>query len=215
MGIYCIFGKPGSGKTTSHARIVKEFHSNKPNFITGRKYTALYCTDPSIKGCIPISYSDLGTFEPPMHSAFILSEAGVGLNNRNWKKLPLTAIDFFAKHRHREVDIFLDSQTLDIDITVRMRTACDYIAKKVGPFTLLIPVSFNLDVDKDTKQFMECYERPCGIQLILSLLKRETKFFLRRSYYKYFDTYEWSREWEKCAPVVYNPLPKGVKSKMC
>lgn len=205
MGIYLMFGKAGSGKTTIQARISYEFNKGKKNFITGRKYSALYSTDPSIKGCIPIKYEDLGKFEPAWNSAFILSEAGVGLNNRSWKKLDKDAIEFFAKHRHRGCDIFADSQTLDIDISVRMRAATNYIIKKAACFTIAIPVTFNIDVDNETRQLMESYVRPVGISTLLSILTGKTKVFLRSKYYKWFDSYEWEKNWDRSAPVEYNP----------
>lgn len=214
MGIYIFFGKPGSGKTTIEARISYEHNHKKKNFITGKRYTALYSTDPTIKGCIPIRYDDLGKFEPPFRSAFILSEAGIGLNNRNWKKLDHDAIEFFAKHRHREVDVFLDSQTLDIDVSVRMRVSCNYICKKLAFWTILIPVTFNIDVDNDQKTLMECYERPVGLMVIASLLTGQSKLFLRRKYYPWFDTYEWSKEWKDQPPTIYVDVPRNKRGKM-
>lgn len=200
----CIYyGKPRSGKTTALARIVKRNQKKKSickifpfldRFLC--PYSEVYCTDSSMKNTTLISYENLGKWKPKERSCFILSEAGIGLNNRSWKNLSADAKELFAMHGHAKCDMFADSQTVDIDITLRERAERFYSVRKLGrsQFSLLIPISFDIDVNDISQKIEECYKRARGLKLFLMILFGRVKIIYRPFYYKFFDSWKWDKQ---------------------
>lgn len=201
-----IFGKPRSGKTTYSARFVQ---LNKKQLLFKRKhkwafwlhpYDVIYCTDASIQDTITITYNELGTWKPTPNSLFILEEAGVGLNNRNFKSLTSDAANFFATHGHNHCDILWSSQTVDVDKKLKDRTHVMYLAHKLGGLTVLSPISFSVDVDNETHTLDDFYFKPIGIERIINLLFRRTIIFRRKPWYKYFDSFNDYWNYKDIAP---------------
>lgn len=201
----CIyFGKPRSGKTTCLSKIAVRNHFKKKivsKFPFLRKflksYSVVYSTDPAIKFTTPISYKNLGKWCPEVGSCFLLCEAGIGLNNRAWKDLSSDAKELFAMHGHQACDIFADSQTVDIDISLRERAEMFYIIKKPSKrsrFSLMIPVNYNIDVNDQTAKVEECYKRARGLKLFFLILFGAVKIVYRPFYYKYFDSWRWDKK---------------------
>lgn len=201
--IVIYYGKPRSGKTTALARIVKRNNIKRAvsrvlpfmsRFL--RPYSNIYCTDSSMKHTTYISYENLGRWRPEDHSAFILAEAGIGLNNRNWKALSDDAKELFAMHGHANCDIYADSQTVDIDITLRERAEKFYSVRKIGrsQFSLLIPIDFDIDVNDVTQKIEECYQRARGLKMVFLILFGRIKIMYRPLYYKYFDSWKWEKQ---------------------
>lgn len=201
--IVIYYGKPRSGKTTALARIVKRNYLKRAvcrvlpfmeNFLC--PYTNIYCTDASMKGTTFISYENLGKWRPENGSAFILCEAGIGLNNRNWKALSEDAKELFAMHGHAKCDIYADSQTVDIDITLRERAEKFYSVRKIGrsQFSLLIPIKYDIDVNDISQKIEECYKRARGLKLVFLVLFGQVKLMYRPLYYKYFDSWKWEKD---------------------
>lgn len=201
--IVIYYGKPRSGKTTALARIVKRNNFKRKvckivPFLERylRPYTEIYCTDSSMKGTTFITYDNLGKWKPKERSCFILCEAGIGLNNRQWKNLSEDAKELFAMHGHAKCDMYADSQTVDIDITLRERAEKFYSVRKLGnsQFSLLIPIKFDIDVNDITQKIEECYQRARGLKLIFLILFGQVKIMYRPLYYKYFDSWKWEKE---------------------
>lgn len=201
-----IFGKPRSGKTTYSAMIVQKNHRSKLFKLRHKwafwlhPYDVIYCTDPSIQNTITIDYSDLGKWRPTPNSLFILEEAGVGLNNRNFKSLTSDAANFFATHGHNHCDILWSSQTVDVDKKLKDRTHFIYLARKVGGFTVLSPITFSVDVDNETHSLDDFYFKARGIEKIINLLFRRTIIFRRKPWYKYFDSFIDTWKYSDIAP---------------
>lgn len=201
--IYIYYGKPRSGKTTALARVVKRNNIKCSicrvfPFLTRflRPYSVIYCTDSSMKGTTLISYENLGRWKPVERSAFLLCEAGIGLNNRNWKALSDDAKELFAMHGHAKCDMYADSQTVDIDITLRERAEKFYSVRKIGhsQFSLLIPIDFDIDVNDVTQKIEECYKRARGLKMLFLILFGRIKIMYRPFYYKYFDSWKWEKD---------------------
>lgn len=201
--IYIYYGKPRSGKTTALARVVKRNNVKRSvcrflPFLTRflRPYSVIYCTDSSMKGTTLISYENLGRWRPAERSAFLLCEAGIGLNNRNWKALSDDAKELFAMHGHAKCDMYADSQTVDIDITLRERTEKFYSVRKIGhsQFSLMIPIDFDIDVNDTTRKIEECYQRARGLKMLFLILFGRIKIMYRPFYYKFFDSWKWEKQ---------------------
>lgn len=200
--IYIIFGKQRSGKTTYEAKLVQDnlkklrFRDKLPKpfkrFV--KCYERVYCTDPAIKDTINISYKNFGKWCPEDHSLVILAEAGVGVSNRAWKSLPFEFKRMVAMHSHHKCDIVCDSQTVDIDCTIRNRAWKIYVCRKIGPFSLLKYIPYKLGVNKVTEKIDEVYKDMNFIQTIFSLLFGTSKIFRRKPYYKHFNS--WADDYE-------------------
>ena len=150
MSIKIYFGVPGSGKTTLAAKIVLE------NLKRGvRTYTNV-----PIKGGLLFDASAIGSFDIS-DGEMILDEAGIQFNNRKFKTLPQSTIEWFKLSRHygiRNIHIFSQSYD-DMDITLRRLADEIYTIKRT-----LIPLVFcrrrikvKVGIDKDTHQIMDQY----------------------------------------------------------
>ena len=98
MSINIYFGVPGSGKTTLAAKIVLE------NLKKGIK---TYSNVP-IKGALLYSASDIGSIDIS-DGEMLVDEAGIQFNNRKFKTLPQSTIEWFKLSRHygiRNIHIF-------------------------------------------------------------------------------------------------------------
>lgn len=206
-----IFGKPRSGKTTYAAMMVQK---NKKQLSLVRKfpfmrlfvhpYDYVYCTDETIQDTITVDYTNLGKWRPPRNSLLILEEAGIGLNNRNWKALSNDAAYLFALHGHIGCDILWSSQTVDVDKKLLSRTHRLFLCSRLSMFTVLQPISFSVDVDNETHQLVDAYSKPQGLGAILSVLFGRGKIFLRKPWYKYFDSFVDNHEYTMETPTIYS-----------
>ena len=107
-----IFGKKGSGKTTTLTKIaLKELKRNRKVYSTVEiPSTYLFNTD------------DIGTmtFEP--NSTVLIDEVGMIWDNRDFKNFKPAVRDFFKYQRQYKLKIYLFSQTFDIDLKLRNLT---------------------------------------------------------------------------------------------
>ena len=150
MSIKIYFGVPGSGKTTLAAKIVLENLKRGVN---------TYSNVP-IKGALLFDSSDIGSIDIS-DGEMILDEAGITFNNRKFKTLPQSTIEWFKLSRHygiRNIHIFSQSYD-DMDITLRRLADEIYVIKRS-----LIPLLFSkrrikvkVGIDKDTHQIMDQY----------------------------------------------------------
>lgn len=108
-----IFGKKGSGKSTTLTRIAiqarrdgKEVYANIP-----------------LPGAHMISEQDVGFYNIPPESVLIIDEAGMIWDNRHFKNFKPEVRDWFKLQRHHRVRVYLASQTFDID--KKIRDLCD------------------------------------------------------------------------------------------
>lgn len=208
------FGKPRSGKTTALARYLCKCLKTMKRAqlpVIGilwrwSKYnkSVIYSTE-LMPGTVMIRPYDIGTFEPPERSLFIIHEAGCDFNNRNYKTIPQHCTDFFAQHGHYKVDIIYDSQTVDIDKKLRNRTQYFWIVKKVGLVgqkSKMHRIKYWIGVNNDSKTLDECYAEPKGIfERLFYLITRQTVTFKRKPYYVYFDSYSHNLKFNSLDPA--------------
>ena len=189
--IKLFFGSPGCGKSTLACRLM--FYSDSPYVFSN------FDTDLSFE----ISSKFIGQYAFPDYSELYIDEAGIDYNNRNYKNLPLNAIEYFKLHRHFKNDIFLFSQSWeDTDITLRRLTDELWYMKKKGPFTVCRKLRKAVRVNKETEQIIDGYRFAGLLWNILPPPLYEKTFFIfyRKPYFKHFDSYS--------KPAKFIPLPK-------
>lgn len=202
-----IFGKPRAGKTTYAAMLVQK---NKKKLELVKKipilkiivhpYDVIYCTDETIQDTIHVTYDNLGKWRPQRNSLLILEEAGIGLNNRNWKSLSQDATYLFALHGHIGCDILWSSQTVDVDKKLLGRTHRLWLASRLFGWTMMQPIKYSVDVDNETYQLVDAYSKPQGLSALISVITGGTKIFWRKPWYKYFDSFVDTKEYTKAEP---------------
>lgn len=143
--ITCLVGATGSGKTSVAQYItLQNYNNNIPVWSNVPLYGAKIL---DFKDLLKYEFTN----ENMKEGVFIIDEAGICLNNRDWEKLEKDVIKFFKLHRHFRISVYIFSQGEDIDITFRRLAHKWYKLKKLPfGFTALIPVINNLTI-KDGK----------------------------------------------------------------
>ena len=100
-----IFGKKGSGKSTTLTRIAYE---------ASKAGKQIYANIP-LPNAHVISEADIGFYNIPPDSVLIIDEAGMVWDNRHFKNFKPDVRDWFKLQRHHRVRVYLASQTFDID----------------------------------------------------------------------------------------------------
>lgn len=183
------FGSPGAGKTSLAARIVYKETMRKK-----RKYDRVY-TNFQCLGSYVINSEDFSSFAPAPHSLVIIDEAGIDFNNRRYKDLKQSIIEFLKLHRHYEVDIvFLSQSWEDCDVTIRRLANNLIYIRKIGPFTLCRYVRKYVFIEKEKHQITDGYSFLGFFDFLMFVLfpylNRSPFFvFLRSPYYFMFDSY--------------------------
>lgn len=150
MPVTIFFGVPGSGKTTLAAKLVyQNLKKGIPTF-----------SNVDIFGAIQYSTTDLGNYNIN-NADLIIDEAGIDFNNRKYKTLPQSTIEWFKYYRHHGIrNIYIFSQSYeDMDITLRRLADRLYILRRS-----LIPYCFatrrinvKIGIDEDTHQIIDKY----------------------------------------------------------
>lgn len=186
------YGKPRSGKGTFGAFIVARNERNKRlNKLFKLKlpvYTKIYSCE-YMRGCVKINPYDIGTFEPPAGSLFLLQEAGVDFNNRNHAKIPHHCTEFFAKHGHYEVDIIWDSQDVDVDKKLRNRTQILYEVHKIAHWSYRKIIRSKIGVDENSHDIVNAYYLSKGFWGLIDWIFLQNRVIYRPFYYDYFDSF--------------------------
>ena len=173
------FGSPGSGKTTLANRLLFLHQMHK-------RYSYYYANfETALAKYVPLG--GLGHWTLPPGSLLIIDEAGIEYNNRKFKTMDQTLIQWLKLHRHYEVDVVILSQSWeDVDITLRRLTDHLYHIRKLGPFTLVRRVYKGVGIDKQTHQIMDFYRFGFFLGFLVGL--DNFSIFWRPTYYRYFDT---------------------------
>ena len=207
------FGQPGAGKTTQICKNIKTLKRK-------RRYDEFYCNvETKFDDVHFISSSmlkDLGEWTPRENSYFAIDEAGIEYNNRKFKTLSQSTIEWFKLHRHYKVDVDVFSQSWeDMDVTIRRLAGQLWYMRGFGRkygFTILRRVYKTCMVDENTHQIIDGFRMEKGIWVLLQPLRLlglgfflpqlyGWKLTIRLPYYKYFDTYS------KPQTPVYPPYP--------
>lgn len=210
------FANVGSGKSTKLAQIaskeLKKIRKGKSKY----KYVVSNC---HIKGVYYVPDIHIIAEKAFENCLILIDEGSIEFNSRNYKSMKPQEVQYFKLHRHYggydpidkinySNDIVIVSQSYeDIDITIRRLYGQMYILKKLGPFTAEREIKKYITIDEN-EQIIEGYR-----------FVRLPRFWLRKPYYKYFDSY-WRPE---NVPVVkvdeeleqLEPYkPKSLKEKI-
>lgn len=176
-----VFAPPGAGKTTTVVyltRLANMLRKKNPNL-------NIYCTE-ELKD-IPYYYidkDDIGKYE--MNNGILLiDEASILFNNR--KFMSQNQIEFFKKHRHRKLEIWIFSQdNNDVEITLRRLCNNFYYLKKsllypINKTIVMKKIKKGLEIDKNTRQVIDGYD----------FVKFSTYRIWARPNWRYFDSFEY------------------------
>lgn len=205
------YGKPGSGKSSYLASIVRsnEFKkkiNSKIRFNLFDTYDKIYSTE-YVRGTYQIRPYEIGLFKPSPNSLFLLHEAGVHFNNRNHKNTPQHCLNFFAIHRHLFCDIVYDSQTANVDVQLRSKGDRVYFVKKVALWSIATCIRYDFDVNNETHDIVEGYSKPGLIGKILDLFVGQFKILYRPNVYDYFDSFVDNTDWLMKDDTKFKPYP--------
>lgn len=185
------FGNPGCGKTTFAVRkaykIIKRYKKTKKT-----PYNRIYANFET-KTMKFHDLDGLGEWSFPPKSLVCIDEAGIEYNSRKYKSMKQSLIRWFKLHRHFKCDVDFYSQSWeDMDVTIRRLADNLFHLRRLGPFTICRKVKKVVMVDEITHQIIDGYE---FIKLINHFnplsphFKRTFSIFIRKPYYKYFDSY--------------------------
>ena len=131
--LICLFGRKGSGKTTTEARLAMKYVKRGYHIYTDIDGFKL-------PGSTIFSLAELKVAYPAPKSCVLLDEVGLSMSNRDFKSFDKGLREFFKLQRHAECVVIVNSQGFDMDKSVRI--LCDefYFVRRIGPLTLLQPI---------------------------------------------------------------------------
>lgn len=114
-----IVGKKGSGKTTWMVELIYKY--------LRRGWTVYANID--IPGVCYFDPKNIGEYTFPSGSVVMIDEANLFWDNRKWKDVAASLIEWFRYQRQYRVKLYMFSQTFDID--KKLRSLCDdlYLVK--------------------------------------------------------------------------------------
>lgn len=194
--IKCVFGLPGTGKSTYMAKLAKEALTTKKG---KQRYDRVYCNF-TMRGCYRLDYADLGHYNFE-NCLILLDEMMNEADSRDFKKFDAFKKYFFSNHRHYGIDIIYFTQAWDdVDKKIRNNTSELCYIKRLGAWSAVVPIRQILTVDNNSHQIVTGYE-------LRSLFS--ARFFFRPLYYGWFDSFE--RKQLKpllpCHEELYAPVP--------
>ena len=187
--IRIFFGNPGCGKTTFACKMLKKelrriYRKKSP-------YRNLYANFEN-KLSNSVDLKGLGEWSFPYKSYVVIDEAGIEYNSRKFKTMSKELIAWFKLHRHYQCDVdFISQSWEDIDITVRRLADELWYIRRVGPFTMVRRIYKRIAIDENTRQIIDVYELGKILPCLLPppFHRKNLQIFLRKPYYKYFDSY--------------------------
>lgn len=172
-------------KDSKYLRTLEDVYSYNVAFLLCHQ--SIDCIDPKIWSNVPV----LGSLQLDVEQDFgrnlledgivLVDEAGIAVNNRNWKSLSPEAIRFAKLFRHYGIGSFVFfSQGLDIDITFMRLCEKIHFVSKLGKFALVRPLIRYQSIDELTGQPIDKYKYDIfGVRLVYL-----------PPLWKFFDSYE-------------------------
>lgn len=187
--LYFIFGKKGSGKTTTLTKLSCDY--NKLGY-------KVYCTDNSIAGTYTFSPSDFGLFQFDKNSVALIDEVSLLWSNRDFARFQKVVEQQFRYQRKDRLIIYLFSQTFDID--KKIRDLCDamYLAeKRFNCIVWLKKISKNPTITEADSRGESRVTENLEFEPLIFWPFGSRKFVWIPKYVKLFDTwntYGWERD---------------------
>ncbi|MBQ7130980.1 MAG: hypothetical protein IJO29_00250 [Oscillospiraceae bacterium] len=174
--ITCVFGLPGSGKSTLMAKKCCDAMRKR----LGRApYDKVYCNF-YLKGAYPIRFDDLGVYNFE-NCLILIDEAMNEADSRDFKSFDALKKYYFSNHRHYGVDICYFTQAWDdVDKKIRNNTEELYIVRKFLWWSYTRSIQRIIDINSDTHEIITGY----------GWVPFSYKFYFRPRYYKYFNSFE-------------------------
>lgn len=176
-----VFAPPRSGKTClatllalMYAKRGVRVYGNIPLKLP-EKYAHMYTQ---------IEWSDIGKYDFN-HCEILIDEAGIDLNNRNFKNMKFETIKYLKYHGHYVAGMWYFSQSYDdMDITVRRLADDYYVVGKTLLFKLthkikLRRIARGVGINETTNQIQDDYQ----------FAKFSTFRFNAKKVFKMFDSY--------------------------
>lgn len=110
--LHLVFGKKGSGKSTFLVKLAYKYLKKGYNVYTNMDDLML----PFVRW---FDINQLGDYVPETNSLLLIDEVGMIWDNRNFKNFKPSVRDFFKLQRHYKVEVFMASQTFDVDKKLR------------------------------------------------------------------------------------------------
>ena len=186
-GLYICFAPPGCGKTTLLSFIA--WHYRK------RGFKVLSNVNLKIDGCVKIEWSDVGTYDF-RDCIMLIDEAGIDLNNRQYKNMMIETIKYLKLHRHYRCHMWYFSQSYeDMDITVRRLADAYYLVSK----TLLNFITHKFKLRR-IRKFININEEK-KIDDTYDFVPLSAFKFNGKKYWQFFDSFEAPhlKRWEHLA----------------
>lgn len=173
-GIYIFFGRTGSGKSTHAALTAKRAMYKKIKVLSNMPIVGTYQV--SVHG-------DLGKYLV-QDCMLLIDEAGIELNNRQWKILGIEEIEFYKLIRHYNVTCYIYSQSADVDITLmRLKLKMYLITPSIfRPFMLVKKIDCVIDISDDKTSVVDKLQ--WGIPFL------SWQYLYRKPAYELFDSWQ-------------------------
>lgn len=169
--ITCVFGLPGSGKSTLMAKMARDAMKK------GRK---VYCNF-FLAGAYHIDFKDLGVYNFE-DCLILIDEAMNEADSRGFKSFTPELKYFFSNHRHYHCDVVYFTQAYDdVDKRIRNNTARLLYCKKLLWWSTTTEIYRTITINDFSSEIVSGYKMG-------GLLS--TRIYFRPRYYKYFDSFE-------------------------
>lgn len=185
MGVYLLFGKPRTGKTTIltkfavdalHGKSLKVGTLSRHTIGEFAPYDRVYCNFP-VSGTYELDFDKLG-IEEFRNCLILVDEIMLLCDSREWKNYSKRLRDFMALHGHYKCDFVAASQGYeDCDKRIR-QLALEYLyIEKKGGLTKVSPIRSGFDINgKITEGYTLAPPVACS-------------YVRRKKYYSEFDSY--------------------------
>lgn len=169
-----LFGKKGSGKSTYLTRLAIKYNKLGYHVYSNSEIFNTY----------KLNSDWIGFYDFPKNSVLLVDEVGMIWDNRNFKSFKTEVRDFFKLQRHKNVIVYLASQSFDIDKKLRDLTDEMYLLTNyMGIFSVAKKINkriaiHNASENNDGESFLtETYSFDLPFFWKITYIPRYVKYF--------------------------------------